>query len=235
MRKSRLAIVATTLALFALLASCNRTVPTTSTTSPSLTTNPLTSTPTVTTTATPPGPSSVAVPSFQGLALTLSLDTTTPRPGQKLIIRVGVSNTLARENTVTSAKNWQPVGLTLGPCGTTGFPFGIAYYKGYYDADSVASATPLYFYNPNLLPPCAAPLPVDEYVFQPSSDIALGRISGVPDNTANAFAMEVSLVIGGYWPSTPSAVIGPFTRGDYTIVAGDEWGTLAVLHFTIAG
>jgi hypothetical protein len=235
MRKSRLSILAVTLALALVLASCDRAVPTASATSLTFTTRPFTSTPPATTTATSPGPSSVTVPSFHGLALTLSLDTTTPRPGQKLIVRVGVANTLATENTVPSAKNWQPVGLTLGACGTTGFPFGIAYYKGNYDAGGVASATPLYFYNPYLLPPCAAPLPVDDYVFQPASDIALGRISGVPGDSANAFAMEVTLVIAGYWPSTPSSVINPFTRGDYTIVAGDEWGSLAVLHFTVTG
>jgi hypothetical protein len=39
----------------------------------------------------------------------------------------------------------------------------------------------------------------------------------------------------GYWTGAdPDAVQHNFEPGVYTIVAGDEWGALVILHFTVA-
>ena len=47
--------------------------------------------------------------------------------------------------------------------------------------------------------------------------------------------MSFNLKVRNYWRGDhPNAVLHNFEPGVYTVVAGDEWGTLVILHFTIA-
>jgi len=61
------------------------------------------------------------------------------------------------------------------------------------------------------------------YVFQPLSDIAL------LESTSGNFSDEMR---DNFWLSSFNDGI-IFERGTYTIVAGDEWGHLAIQHFTV--
>jgi hypothetical protein len=77
---------------------------------------------------------------------------------------------------------------------------------------------------------------ISSYVFQPLSDTA--AIFQVPESDA-AFTLEMKTEFEpaptGYWTSNaPNATLTNFQPGVYTVVAGDEWGALVVVHFTVS-
>ena len=39
----------------------------------------------------------------------------------------------------------------------------------------------------------------------------------------------------GYWVASPNETLTNFDPGVYTVVGGDEWGSLVVVHFTVSG
>jgi len=47
--------------------------------------------------------------------------------------------------------------------------------------------------------------------------------------------MTTKVTSAGFWTgSRPDATLNIFTPGIYTVVGGDEWGALVILHFTIS-
>jgi hypothetical protein len=81
---------------------------------------------------------------------------------------------------------------------------------------------------------CIAPVSnVTAYDFKPSSDIATLDGDVLFGSTAT---MEMSAeVIGGiYWAgSFPNTIEQNFEPGVYTVVGGDEWSNMIILHFTV--
>jgi hypothetical protein len=144
-------------------------------------------------------------------------------------------NTLAAANNVSMADHWPLDGLTLGACGTATMPFGVALYKGTYTAGNVSRATPLQIYP---VVPCPMLIRyVTGYLFQPSSDFAVILPSGpnatATEMTANVnataeYVLDANLTAS----STPTDPLGP---GTYSVAAGDEWGSVVVVHFTVGG
>ena len=130
---------------------------------------------------------------------------------------------------------WPLSGLSLGPCGPLNFPVGVAIIQGYYTSSDVSAGRPLGLYQPGEYSCPAILSEIDAYVFQPSSDRAsiVGSCTTEP-----CFAENMSSTVGarGYWIESllPSAAFSEFAPGLYTAVGGDEWGTLAVLHFLVA-
>jgi len=46
--------------------------------------------------------------------------------------------------------------------------------------------------------------------------------------------MTAKVTASGFWAgSRPNATFSNFIPGSYTVVGGDEWGALVILHFTI--
>jgi len=45
--------------------------------------------------------------------------------------------------------------------------------------------------------------------------------------------MNAEVQINGYWMAGQNLNEDNFAPGVYTVVAGDEWGALVVLHFTV--
>ena len=181
-----------------------------------------------------PGINSAASNSISGLSLSLSLDSATYQPRQTVNIAVDEINTLTKTNNVSAAGNWACPGLSVGPCGTLNYPLGIAIFQGYYTAGDVASITPLKLDNPNAVYPC--PLILSEismYAFQPSGDTAdLFQLGGTDPVLTEG--MNVQIHPAGYWTGSPNGALTNFVPGVYTVVAGDEWGALVVLHFTVS-
>ncbi len=58
---------------------------------------------------------SASAASVNGLSLTLSVDSTSYHPGDKVAITIDEYNTLAAENRVDAADKWPVRWLTLGP------------------------------------------------------------------------------------------------------------------------
>jgi hypothetical protein len=175
---------------------------------------------------------SSTVISRYGLGLTLSLNSTTYHPGDEVSVTINEMNILPIRNKIHAASRWPVEGLTLGPCGTN-YPFGISILRGYYDAKDVGDITRLQLFDPNAAYHCPAILAVIYYTFAPWSDTAATYTGdGWEPDSIN---MTARVTASGFWTgSRPNASFSNFTPGIYTIVGGDEWGALVVLHFTIS-
>jgi hypothetical protein len=180
---------------------------------------------------------SSTVVSGNGLSLTLAIDSTSYQPGQQISITIAEKNTLATKDSIEAANAWFVQGLNMGPC-VTKYPFGISILQGNYDTTNVASITPLNLYDPNVVIWCPVGLSVTAYDFQPSSDTAV-IYSYFLSSTGNSWPPWSMQMIGkvsstGYWAGNrPAATFINFTPGIYTVVGGDEWGALVILHFTV--
>lgn len=169
------------------------------------------------------GAKSTATESAEGLLLGLSLNETTITSGQTIAITVYERNTLQEINNVSASDKWPTNGLSVGPCGTLNMPFGIAVYSGNSSVLTVPGAQPLQLYEPGTYG-CPAILKVTDYVFQPMST----ELTGGP------FNMSSTIDAKGYWGTTSlQSSFSDFSPGIYTIVAGDEWGSRAILSFQV--
>jgi hypothetical protein len=167
------------------------------------------------------------------LSLSLSINSTSLHPGDQISVTIDEKNTLTIENNVPAANGWPVQGLNVGPCGTVNYPFGISIVQEYYDTKSVASVTPLRLYDPNAIYHCPDILAgITSYDFQPSSDNANIYTSYNSEPLTIAMTAEVSAK--GFWSPGSKSTFSNFTPGIYTVVAGDEWGALIVLHFIVS-
>jgi len=146
---------------------------------------------------------------------------------------------LARRYNITVADLWKYPHDSLDsfyPCGFTS-PIGLAILQGYYDANNFTRGKALTLYNTSLGYSCTSHLyPVAYYLFSPSSDSAQGFDSH--QNPLRNQSMTIDFLTSGYWtggigadPPEPAQ----FHRfeGTYTVVAADEWGAVAISHFTV--
>jgi hypothetical protein len=135
---------------------------------------------------------------------------------------------LSTANDVTSAADWPLTGLLDGPCGTSIYPMGVELVRG----TNLSAASTNYlvlFSGPTMCP--NQPSQIPGYVFKADSQLA--QVAGY------YYGMNATIRVGGYWTwdrANPSAnpVFHPFEPGIYTVVAGDEWGDVVLLHFTVA-
>jgi len=168
---------------------------------------------------------------YDGLQLRLAANaSSTSGPDSAVTIEVTVSevNTLSVSNNVSSASDLPLASLSLGPCGRMSYPFGVAFFKGTYTAANVSSATPLDVYP---VVPCPLYIRlVTGYLFQPMSDQA----AILPGSTNSTTLMLSNVTASGVYGQNPSIQTStPLSPGTYSVAAGDEWGQLVVVHFTI--
>ncbi|HUI91067.1 MAG TPA: carboxypeptidase-like regulatory domain-containing protein [Chitinivibrionales bacterium] len=170
---------------------------------------------------------SATASSGNGLSLTLTIGSVAYHSGDSISITIDEKNTLATENKANIANAWPIQGLTLQPC-VFNEPFGIAILQGYYDAKSVSSGIPLILFPPGIYN-CPADPVITNYDFQPSSDLNYGiKLAG--------FWTGNLTLINSFPCANPvecNSTFNNFTPGIYTIVGGDEWGALVILHFTV--
>ena len=172
----------------------------------------------------PSGPTSASVMSVDGLRLSLQISTAKDSVGGSVLINVSETNTNPLPLNESAARDWAIAGLRMDICYASIYPFGVAVYPGHYTELNVSSAAHL-----NLYPVAACPLLIryiSGYYFQPSSNVAVvmpGTGPGVPMASGVA-------AVGNF---TSGNNVSYFTRGSYTVVAGDEWGALAFLYFSV--
>ena len=234
--KLRISIIIVVLFILGTLASgCvgNSTPTTTSSTTSTMPTTITTSSTTSTTTH-PSALNTSSSQSANGLSISLSLDSATYQPGQGITIILDELNTLPIMTNMPKSENWVYDHFRRGPCDFIS-PFGAAIFRGDYTASNYSSAPPLTIYDPHATLTCPTNAPVISYSFEPSSDTAnVIEDSNNPGNNYLHFNYEVT--IKGYWPDNDynsNSKLTSFEPGVYTVVAGDEWGALVVLHFTI--
>ena len=174
------------------------------------------------------------VASKNGLALSIGLESTNYHPGDTISIKIDEINTLAKDNLVQGADLWADQNLTLGGCGVEFYPFGLSILAGYYDESNYSSAAPLVsLYELDAIYQCPAEVGINSYDFEPSSNVAIVMSPGA-DNSS-PINMTHTNTVTGFWMGTWfHATYSDFTPGIYTIVGGDMWGAIAILHFTVS-
>jgi len=180
-----------------------------------------------------------ATNSTLGLSLTLSMNSTMIHPGEAIKVSVSLFNVLPKVNNLSGASNWKLDAFTNTSyphsLGIACFsPANILVFKGFYDNANVSSMT-----NPLQVGyiPSNSCLNTNYslYLFQPNSPYAKVSVTNPPQYDTTLF-MSASHSIFGYcnYASDGSSVcLRGFPAGTYTIVAGDEWSQIVLLHFEV--
>jgi hypothetical protein len=187
-----------------------------------------------------------------GLELSLSVNSTQLKPNGTISLNVTEFNPLPIALNISSSTHWPVSGLWWG-CGLYYFPDGVAVYRGYYGLNNLSTASALDFWAP-------IPCPV-EWVGNGTSVGIVGSLQNVTSYSFMANSYKASYT-AFYIPNTGPVTLGTFlpvrivagtaisatssnffpTFGNsllstapavYTLVAGDEWGDLALLHFSV--
>jgi len=221
-------ITATLLLLGVLVAGCGKV---TSTMTPAMTTTSNTTQTSSSTTTDISGLNSASTETENGLSLSLSTDRTTYQPGQEVSITFDEKNTLSTTNNVPATDNL-PSEFMSGFPNDPSFPLGLAVLRGNYTGLNYSTVTPLIIFHPGEVYTGTAIIAAPtSYSFQPFIDVA--TLNGGDYNSSDAIRLHIEISVNGYWPNKESSSSNNFEPGVYTIVAGDEWGNLALVHFTV--
>ena len=133
-------------------------------------------------------------------------------------------NTFDRVNNVSAARSWSSnpsfFQWVQQLYEANGGMVGYQILQGNYGLDNFTSGTALWLQPQNVGMQCAGMEPQNSYyTFMPLSD--QGVISGA--------------YVGSWADSSIDSTYRPFAPGTYTVVAGDEWSSFVMLHFTVAG
>jgi hypothetical protein len=208
---------------------------------PSSSTQTTSSTTSTGTNALPDVNNTTSVLSPNGLRLTLSLPQTTFPQGSGISIDLSLVNTLSMRNNLT-----EPAGgseFSLGTCSQ--LPLGFAIYNGNYGAANLSQGASLNLSWPGAYG-CPALFEIGYWSFAPQSD-NVTLVSPQPTGSGNATAprdmwTQAAGTDSEYWGSwsgqaylypSVNAFFSPFRPGVYTLVAGDGWGQLTLLHFHV--
>jgi len=168
-----------------------------------------------------PTSSASSLNSLTGLSLNLNLLT---NANGEVVMTAYELNTLDRINNVSYGSSWPNASLfqwTQTSC-YEGYVEGYEVLQGNYGSNNFTNGNALW-----LQPQIQSPCPVEG-----------------PDNSSYSFnPLSAGDVLSGtyvgYWSGpmfedeTPSYT--PFAPGTYTVLAGDQWGQVAILHFIVAG
>jgi hypothetical protein len=188
-----------------------------------------------------------------GLELNLSLNSTvidTSSSSHAISVIISVYNTLPHVNNLSASHEWPIENLSAGSCNYE-LPLGIAVFNGYYTTANISSQSASSLFLFPALPCPFEPSPAS-YAFQPNSYYA--TIVGKPMVTSTSpytnttttretlvqQLMSDNIPLSGYCctqiPMNGGFTSGsvPFAAGNYTLVAGDEWGQIVLLHFVVA-
>lgn len=176
-----------------------------------------------------------------GLQLDAYVNSTSIQYGQAVQVTVEIFNQLTRTNNVTGASDWKLNSLVNSTTWVQGLvcftPANFVVFQGYYDSGNLSTArSPLQLYSPLIIAPICLNSNFTAYLFQPYSSVANVSLTS-PPNYNYSINMQSSSPILSYCNKPPSAeglCLAGFTPGTYTIVAGDEWGQLVVLHFVVS-
>ncbi|MGD0511393.1 MAG: hypothetical protein ABSA33_06160 [Candidatus Micrarchaeaceae archaeon] len=156
-----------------------------------------------------------------GLQLTLSLNSTKIQSGEKVNFTSTLRNTLSTVNNVSGADNWKLPESELLDGFSCPSSFDIQLFQGHYTISNISMAgAPLQTDTPAFPGPECPLMQFAYYLFPPLGNIAWPPNQYYPPGT----------VISPCVPGPPT----PFPPGEYTLAADDEWGQIAIVHFTVA-
>jgi hypothetical protein len=180
------------------------------------------------------GTATAANPSL-GIQLVLSVS-----PGQEtpsFEVNATVRNTLSRQNNVTGVNDYN--GVQVNPLCNTG-PVTFEVLQGYYTTANFTAGTVLSIHgvqNMMCIVPASA---LSYYVFQPNSDVFSGPLQQEqvgPQNPTATMTTRSATTADSLVDIYPGGLASPepFPAGTYTVVAADNWGQLAAVHFVVIG
>lgn len=172
-----------------------------------------------------------------GLQFIMSINSTELKPSQSVLIFMMVNNS-AETNNVTGISDWRYPWLTDNLYCPL-FASAVIL-QGFYTLSNVSSsATPVQTKEPGSGTSC----PIGASLWYTGGFVL--KAAG-----SNASGLNTSLIFSGYWNvsavqqlSTESLVnvtesgspyFLPFSSGLYTVVGGDEWGDITLLHFVVS-
>jgi hypothetical protein len=182
--------------------------------------------------------SSTSTNNSMGLRLAMYANSTKIVSGQTLTVNISEYNALSIHNNVSASTNWPPQTASLALCNSV-YPLRMGVVKGYYSSSNISSVQPTQVgqvIDPNIVYACPIFLAAAFYNFQPQSDNASWCVvSGRP--ACYSPVSHVNSFNSSWVGKNPSLGIPArqenFTPGSYTIIGGDEWGQLVLLHFLV--
>lgn len=174
-------------------------------------------------------PTSCSSQALPDLTLELRLNATVVPPTGSLVISVYEYNPTGSVVTLKSEQHWVNDDLLEGYlCYSGQPPVGAAVYKGYYTLKNLSTAGGNLLFVPSLVA-CVTSRAPAAFSFPPSVP---GSVPSQYSGVFQIYAVEGScLWVGGTCNNVRS--LGSASPAVYTVVAGDEWGNLALTHFAV--
>ena len=185
-----------------------------------------------------------------GLELALSINSTGVPGNDAINVATSIFNTLPTANNLTASNNWKIQYLLSGPCDFGNWtldPEGIAIFRGYYEMNNISSATPIPVWARI---ECVVPTVgnntnvytlknITSYSFLPKNDsgyLAADYYLSSEIIAKGVFSTQMSAGDITIWASNNSGFFNSLESSSpatYTLVAGDEWGQIVLLHFQV--
>ena len=167
-----------------------------------------------------------------GIVLSMELNATIVSSNGSLAVRIDESNPTRRDVNMSVADNWYIGSLpSLWVCYTGSPPYGVAVFRGYYTLQNVSAAKDLINASEYpKLPSCIYGGNITGFNFKPGASfkpvggLTAGFPNGVQFDATDSPNRSSSFGEYSLWSSKPAV---------YTIALGDEWGDLALAHFTV--
>jgi hypothetical protein len=169
-----------------------------------------------------------------GLKLSLFVGPSTVHSGQPVSIDVILRNTLSTPLIVPVQNNWKINATSLDSCTTN--PVGLAILRGYYtEENNMTGGKQLLYDNPVTCPYVL--YCITSYQFEPLSSHAKSADCTIPPYSTKYYtpvcSIETSRHFSIKWYWDYDGTFHTFEPGNYTVVVADEWGRIAVQHFTV--
>lgn len=161
------------------------------------------------------------------IALNLSTNSSSIKSGQTIGIDMSLYNMMPHRVLIQDTYNYSIHGLILQPCVSR--PLGMEILYGDFLKDNAAQGTPLALYSPGERL-CMVVLNPDSYQFEPLSSNATLECNMFSE-CGKTIEMRYHFGFDGSWDANGN--FHKFKDGWYTVVAGDEWGHVAIQHFAV--
>jgi len=163
-----------------------------------------------------------------GLGLNLSVVLSSGTSGSTFHVNATVTNLLARVNNVTGKDDYS--GVQFNPICNVG-PVTFEVLAGYFTAGNFSSGKVVTIHGVQNMMCVVSTSDLPYYVFKPGSDVFSGPLPGGDAQLTRAATVSADLSLA--WSSDLTSP-APFAPGLYTVVAADNWGQVAVAHFTVS-
>ncbi|MGI0018360.1 MAG: hypothetical protein ACREA1_06610, partial [Nitrosotalea sp.] len=168
----------------------------------------------------------VATKSSSSLQLSLSTNSSIIQSGQAIEITLSLDNVSPHLLTIHPQNNWPIQGLDLDGCSNS--PMGVAILDGFYTMQNMSDGHPMVFH---FLYPCPPSLSAKSFTFYPMSNNV--TIICEPGDWAPCQNLIQTKASVAYHSFLQDGKFFDFNSGNYTIIAGDEWGDAAIRHFQV--